>query len=104
MDNAATFAEWYRMQRQDANTRASIYDPFRYRWRVYASTWLPLSTNDNLQARHFDAKVVKRFGTLLPANWLCHNLVEATSAGDSYFLQHQATSAIHSKNQDNDIR
>ena len=58
------------------------------------------ATKDNLQDRHFDVPVFERIGTSLPGERLYHNLVNAQP--ETVAICHIRT-AIHSKNQDNDI-
>ena len=83
----------YRMRRQDSS-------PVHLSCVAWSSL-VTSATKDNLQDRHFDAPVLDRFGTPLPGDWLYCNLVDArpktvTICG--------IRTAIHSKNQDNDIR
>ena len=66
------------------------------------SSLVTSATKDNLQDRHFDAPVLERFGKLapLPGNWLYHNLVYAWPKTVAIC---NIRTAIHTKNQDNDI-
>ena len=64
------------------------------------SSLVTSATKDNLQDRHFDAEF-ERFGTPLPGNWLCRNLVNGRPETVTIC---STRPAIHSKNQDNDIR
>ena len=64
------------------------------------SSLVTSATKDNLQDRHLDAPVLERFGTSLPGDRLYLNLVDARPKTVAIC---NIRTAIHSKNQDNDV-